>query len=94
MVVAMIPMIEPALVRMFYNVLPESINHSSYYLTILVVDLIIFCLVISDFRNLKVRGIFQGLLITMIVFQTIILSGMTESNWIVSLASWYADLGK
>lgn len=92
MIASVIPMIEPSLVRMFFNVLPESIVEYSYPFTILVVNTIILSLAINDFKKGRVRWIFSGLLIVMAICQTIIIFEFTEANWMVSLAKWYARL--
>ncbi|WP_422360309.1 hypothetical protein [Reichenbachiella sp.] len=92
MIISIIPMIEPSLVRMFFNVLPESIVEYSYPLTILVVDIIIILLAVNDFKKEKVRWIFPGLLIVLGICQTMVIFEYSESSWIVSLAKWYAGL--
>lgn len=94
MIASMIPMIEPALVRMFVNSLPVGIVDYSYLLTILVVDTTILSLAIKDLSNGRLKWIFLSLLIVMILFQAMILLGITEVEWMVFLAKWYASIGR
>lgn len=92
MIVSIIPMIEPSLVRMFFNVLPVSLVEHSYRLTILVVDTIIILLAINDIKKQQVRWIFPALFIVIAICQTIVIFEFTEASWMVSLAKWFTNL--
>ncbi len=92
MVATMIPMIEPSLIRLFFNYLPPSLVDHSYLLTILVVDGVILTCFLANWKRPQYRGIFLFLLAYMVGIQAIILTNATEQPWLVSFARWYASL--
>ncbi|MCR9249341.1 MAG: hypothetical protein NXI20_02920 [bacterium] len=92
MIASIIPMIEPSLIRMLFNVLPEGIVQYSYQLTIVSVEVVILILAINDMKRIRVRWVFSSLFIVMSGFQAIIFWEVTESDLMISIAKWYASL--
>ncbi len=92
MIATIIPLIEPSLVRAFFNLLPDPIVSHSYYLTIAIIDLVIVFLIIRDLKFPKLRWVFVSLLGLIILFQTAIITGAADAKWMNQIARRFSEL--
>ena len=92
MVATMVPMIEPSLVRMLFNVLPEVIVEHSYIYTILIIDCTLLLLVWYDHKRPKFRWVFTSVLIYMLLVQFVLMSNLVEHRYVIGRTNWFASI--